>query len=201
MSSYIQKQFSSVNLSQLITLQNKLLRFNPSRQLSTTQLFSHCPRWMGDRIGNVNMKKSMIWHKYNLIGKAKATCASKAKQGIIHHFPRVFSHFQDSWDSPRVTATWEDKHRTSKRPSHLLLPPSFYYWAQHHAVWNMALVSCGQQSWLHPLPFLLTRRAAWETETTLMLCNHCTATLKHQRVVSTVFITNPKHSTSYYEEN
>lgn len=146
-------------MSQLISLQNKL-RFNPSRQLSTTQLLSPSPTWMGDGTGNVNMKKSMVGHKYCLIGKAKAACTSKAKQGVLHCFPLVFSHFQDSWDSPRVTATREDKHGTSKHPSHLLLSPSFYSCAHHHAVWSMALVSCTQQSRLRPLPFLLTSRAA-----------------------------------------
>ena len=57
--------------------------FNPSQQLSTTQLLAHSPTGgMGERIGRVKVRKFMGWDKDNLIGKAKAAHASKARNSF-----------------------------------------------------------------------------------------------------------------------
>ena len=54
--------------------------FKPSWQLSTTQLIAHSPHGrIGERIRRVKERKLVGSDKDSLIGKAKATHASKAK--------------------------------------------------------------------------------------------------------------------------
>ena len=65
----------------------------------------------------------------SLIGKAKAVCGSKAKQGIHLLLPmgrQVFSHLQESGAPSCITVTWEDKPTTPNVPPFLLLPAASY---------------------------------------------------------------------------
>ena len=79
---------------------NPVSWFNPSQQLSTTQPLAPSPRGgMGERLGRVKVRKLVAWGKDNLICKAKAAHASKAKQGVHSPLPigrQVFSHLQES---------------------------------------------------------------------------------------------------------
>ena len=66
----------------------RLSWFNPSQQLSTTQLLAHSPCvGIGERLGRVKVRKLVGWDKDSLIGKAKAARTSKVKQGIHSPLP------------------------------------------------------------------------------------------------------------------
>jgi len=87
---------------------------------------------MEERISRVKKETLMGWDKDSLIGKAKATCAIKAKQGIHSLLPivrQVFNRPQDSRVPSRITITWEDEHHPfiCVSPPLVLLPPSFTY--------------------------------------------------------------------------
>jgi len=65
--------------------------------------------------------------KDSLMGKAKTTRASKAKQGINSLLPigrQGFSQLQESRALSRVMVTWEDKHH---HPEHFPLPPAAFF--------------------------------------------------------------------------
>jgi len=62
-------------------------------------------------------------------GKAKATCASQAKQGI-HSLLRVGSHLRQSRAPSRVSVTREDKRHRPKCPPFLPLRPALH--AEHN---------------------------------------------------------------------
>lgn len=95
--------------------------------------------------------------------------------------------------------TWEDipDCRISSLPPFF---PSFRYWAWCHMVLDIPLVSWGQLSWLSPSGSLCPaspslaglyekQRSPWLSASTTL------QQLKHKRVFSTIFITNPKYST------
>jgi len=90
--------------------------FNPSWQLSPTQLLTHCPESDGGENRNTKSEKLMGSDVGILICKAKAVGVSRVNQGS--------NLLQESRALSRVTVTWADKGCHSKRP---LLPssPSF----------------------------------------------------------------------------
>ena len=111
--------------------------FNPSKQLSPTQLLAHSPHnGTEERIRRVKVRKLMGWDTNSLKSKAKALCASKASQGINSLPPigrQVFSHPQKSRAPSHVMVTWEGKHHRSKRPPLPYSSPSFH--AEHDVIW------------------------------------------------------------------
>ena len=85
----------------------------------------HPEGWGGESERNVKLKG---WDKSNLIGKAIAMHASKAKQGINSCLPmgrQVFRHLQESRAPSCVTVAWEDKCHNDRCPPFLLLPPVY----------------------------------------------------------------------------
>lgn len=157
-----------------------------------------------ERTGRVKVRKLLSWDKGSLTGKAKALRTSKAKQGVYSLFPigrQVFRLIQES-KTPWVMVIWEDRQHNFEIP-----PPSTSFshllsWAQCHVIWDIPWVSWGRLSQLCFLPnlvhhSLLTEGAEWETEQTLALCTHWSATAKTAYVINTGLVTNPKHSTSW----
>ena len=144
-----------LDYSPFLVLQIPLLWFNSASYQAPHSCSLTPPRpegWGGELEKNVKLQG---WDKNNLIGKAKAMHASKAKQGI--HSPT--SHGQagvqpspGSRAPSRVMVTWEDKHHNAKCPPPSFFFPQFIYSAWCPMVWNTSLASLGQLSWLCPLP-------------------------------------------------
>jgi len=106
-------------------------------------------------MGRIKVQKLTGWDKDSLVGKAKATHTSEAKEGINSLLPfskKVFSHFQESKVPSHVTVTREDKRHHSKCPSLPSSSPSLHCWPWCHTLWDIPLVSCCQLSQLCPLP-------------------------------------------------
>ena len=118
---------------------------------------------MGETIGRVKVRKLVGRDKDSLIGKAKGTRTSKAKQGIYSPLPTgrpMLSHLQESRAPPRVTVTWEDRHHHSRRPPLPSSSPSFIC-CEHDAVrhgvslWSVGVGCPGcvpSQPPVHPQP-------------------------------------------------
>ena len=142
----------------------------------------------GKTIRRVKLRKLVGWDRDSLIGKAKAICTSKAKEGINSLLPitirQVFIHFRESWAPSCIKVTWEDKSHNSERPPLPSSSPSFVRWAWCHMAWNIPLVIWGQLSWaVSPPSFLctpspLTGEAVREAEKALALCKHSSAITK-----------------------
>ena len=138
---------------------------------------------MGERIGRVKVRKLMGWDKDSLIGKAKATHTSKAKQGIHSLLPvgrQVFSHLQESRAPSLLMATWETNAITPNILPFLLLHSALY--AEHDVLWSgISLGSVGDScpscvpSQLLVPPQPLAGGAGWEAEKALALCKHRSA--------------------------
>ena len=141
-----------------------MLWFNPSWQLSTTQPLTHLPHsGIGERIRRIKVRKLMGCDKDSLIGKAKATHSSKAKQGIHLPLPigrQVFSHLQESRAPSRVNGYLGRQNTMIPNvSSFLLLPPALH--AEHDVIWSgISLWSAGDscpgcvasQLLVHPQP-------------------------------------------------
>lgn len=101
-----------------------------TRQFSTTQLLPHPPQWDGGGNNKGKIEKIyMSWDKGHLLGKAKATSASRAKQGLeftASHWQADFRHSQESQAHHVLTVPWEGKCHHSKC-SLFHLPSSFCY--------------------------------------------------------------------------
>ena len=110
--------------------------FNPSWQPSPhSHLLTppHPEGWGGESERSV---KLMGWDKNNLIGKAKAVHASKAKERIHSPLPmgrQVFGHPQENRAPSCVTVTREDKHHNAGCPPLLSSSPCLY--TQHNVIW------------------------------------------------------------------
>jgi len=110
----------------------------------------------GETIRRVKVRKLVGWDKGSLIGKAKAMCTSKAKQGIHSLLPvstQVFSHLQESRALSCVIVIWEGKYHHSEQCPFLLLPHGFYCWVWHHAFSQLSQLcllptSCSSQAYL-----------------------------------------------------
>ena len=104
------------------------------------------PPRMGERIIKVKVRKLMGWDKDSLIGKAKATQASKAKQGIhsltSHQQAGVQPSPGEQGSTTCVMVTWEDK-----RHQLWMSLPSFFFpqlYAEHDVIWyGISLWSVG----------------------------------------------------------
>lgn len=87
----------------------------------------------------------------SLTGKAHAAPASKPQRGFHSLLPigrQMSRHLLESKTSAQVP--WKEKRCDHEHPCFLLLPLSFYCWAQWRVVWKIPLVSLG---WLsRPCP-------------------------------------------------
>jgi len=120
-----------------------VLWVDPSRQLRPMQPLAHPhPVGWGERIRRVKVRKCVGRDEGNLVGKVKTVCTGKAKQGIHSLLPisrQVFSHFQESRVSARVTVAWENRLHASKCPFAPAFPP-----AEHKAIqYGISLWSVG----------------------------------------------------------
>jgi len=102
-----------------------------------TQLLTHFPSIrMGERNEREKARKLIGRQKDSLTGKAKATHASKAIQGIHSLLPigrQVFSHLQEHRTPTFIIVTWQDKCHNSKCLPFLPLPPASI--AEHDVIW------------------------------------------------------------------
>lgn len=76
-------------------------------------------RWDGERTGEGIGQELVGWDKGSLIVEAKATRASRAKQGMRGVLPssrKMLSHFQGSW-AHHMSVSWEGKCQHSQRPN------------------------------------------------------------------------------------
>lgn len=123
----------------------------------------------------------MGWYKENLIGKAKATHTSRAKQGINLLLPfgrQLFSHLHENQPSSHVRLTQKADAFTPNSPSFLFLSPSLY--AEYDTSWpEFSFGSAGVSVLAVPpprpmwTPILLSSGVSWEAENALALCKHC----------------------------
>lgn len=93
--------------------------------------------WGGEGIERVKVRKFVDEDKDSLIGKAKATFTRKTEQGV---------------HSPCLT---DGQPHVQQSPGNIPLSfssPSFIYWPMYYMLWNITLVSGGQQSQLCALP-------------------------------------------------
>jgi len=91
----------------------------------------------GERFGRVKVRKLTGSDKDSLTRKAKATHATKAKQGIHSLLPISRQGFSHLWESRAPSCrrvTWEDKRRHSE-----CLPPSFFC----SPFYMLRMTSCG----------------------------------------------------------
>ena len=130
----------------------------------------------------VKVRKLMGWDKDSWIGKAQATCTSKAEQGFHSLLPisrQMFSHPQESRAPPLIAVTLEDKHRHSKcpplpssSPSILLLSIMSHGMEYPFGHLASAVPVVSPPSFLCT-PSLLAGGVGWEGEKALTLCKHC----------------------------
>lgn len=88
----------------------------PHRQLSSTQPLAHCPQVGWGEDGEGIVQELTGWDKGSLVGEAKATRASRAKQGMHGVLPisrKMLSHFQGSW-ARHMSVSWEEKCQDSQ---------------------------------------------------------------------------------------
>lgn len=181
--------------------------FNPSWQLSPTQLLTHSPHvWIGERIRRVKERKFMCWDKDSLIAKAKAIYASKVKQGLNSLLP------QAGWCSAiprraRLHHTYQLLVKTN------VIPPSFF-----PQLCMFSMMPYGMEYSFDQLGStvpavsspnslctltLLPSGAVWEAEKALRQCKPCSAitetSLYYQHCFQHKSKTQP--SNSYCEEN
>lgn len=120
-----------------------MLWFRPRGQLNTLQPLAHSTAGeMGKRIGSVKVRELVCWDKDCLIGKVKAVCVSKSKQGV--HSPhslgrQVFSYFWESRSPSHLMASLEDKWYHSECPSLLSCPDLC---AEQPSVKGYVLINC-----------------------------------------------------------
>ena len=176
--------------------------FNPSWQLNTVQLLALSPlSGIGERIRRVKFRKLVGWNKDNSTGKAKAVCASKAKQGIhslVLISGQVFSHLQESRGPSGVEVTWENK-----TPSPRTSSPSFFLLQ----IYVLSTMSYGLQ---HPFgqlgsavtsvspPSLLCTPTRWQTNMTSWKVLAYLATTKNFSMRST-FISSQIQTTELHQ--
>jgi len=155
---------------------------------------------MGERIRRVKVRKLLGWDKDSLMGKTEAVQKSKAKQGIQVLLPIS----RQVLTIPRKAGLHRAQHllwKTNAITPNIPLSPSFYWWAWHHMLWDIPLVSWGHLFQLGLLPISCAPPA-------YSLAGHCEKQkrpwhnvsavqqqLKHPCVINTVLDTNPKHST------
>ena len=130
-----------------------------------------------------------------MIGKAKAACTSKAKQGIHSPLPmgrQVLSHLQESRASSRAKVTWEENRHHGRHPPFLLLSPAFIASAECHMVWDIASVPSQLLAHLQPPRRWVRNRKGPDAVQPLISSSYSTGALP----------TNPKHrTTAASEEN
>lgn len=120
-----------------MSCQKGLLWFNPSWQLSPTQLLAYSPPVGWGRIQRIEVRKHREIKAW-VTRETKAMNASETEQGInspIHMGMQLFSHSQESKAPSGITATWEDKGHHSKGVSPFPSSPDFYI-AEHNVLWN-----------------------------------------------------------------
>ena len=164
-----------------------LLWVDPSRQLSPTQPLARSPHsGMEERIRRVTVRTLVGWDKDSLIGKAKATRAGKAKEGILSRLP-IGRHSACSRRAGLHQAQWLlGKNTTiaaSVTSSSFSPPPAFI--SEHDILWHgvplsSVWVNCHScvrfQTLVHPQPTPRWGRAGerkgW------VLCKRCLAIAK-----------------------
>lgn len=167
-----------------------LLWFDPGRQLSTTQLCAHSPKWDGRENQKGESGRTCVWDKYSSVGKVEAMHRSKAKQRAHLLLPfsnYMFTHNRFIWrqmSSPQMSP-----------PSTFFIPNG---WALCHMAWNIHLISLGRLTCLCTLPAFTSPAFSLVGEhkkATFALCKHCSETAKkYLWVISNVFIKNKKYS-------
>lgn len=126
--------------------------------------------------------------------------ASKAKGGIPSLLPisrQICSFFQENRISAWVMVTWEDKCHHAEYPPSLVLSPHLFFQSTSpsgmgYLFDHMSHCALPSDLCAPPTPCW---EAVWEGETP-WLCEHCSAAAEHQCVINTVFIINPKYSTT-----
>lgn len=129
---------------------------------------------------------------------------SKARNSFAtsHQWAHDLS-FLGKQSSSHIMVKWEDKHHTSDFPLLLLLSHSFYYYLQHHVVWDPS-VSPAELFLVCPLlvslaPPTSSLAVQYEKQKRPGACKHCSTNIS---VLPTLF---PKfkmqHRASYWEEN
>ena len=143
----------------------------------------------------------MVWDKDSVIGKAKAACAGKAKQGINSLLPisrQVCSHLQESNAPSHIVVTWENKCYHSECSLPFFCPPTLY--TEQKVIYGMeypfgplgsAVPAMSPHNFLCT-PSLTAGGVGWEAGKALTLCTNCSAEKKHPCAINTVFSTNPK---------
>ena len=112
----------------------------------------------------------------------------------------MFSHFQQSRASSRITVTWEDKHHNSKHPPtspQLILMSMRSYGTEYSfSQLGSAVPAVSPPSFLHT-PSLLTGRVVWEAEKALTLCKHHYGNNWNISVLSTLFAAQMQKAVPY----
>lgn len=109
----------------------------------------------------------------------------------------MFSHLQESRPPSHVTVSWNDKRHHSWHPP-LPSSSSFMCWPWCHMEWDIPRVTWGQLSCPCPLSQLLVHPqptrwwVGWDAEKALMLCKHCSATVRTSLCYQHCLSSNPK---------